>query len=576
MSDAIEFCNTISVLGREWALKDSPEAESFEGISPAVVSVALSRGFEPERFFNPKIRTEMPDPSTLKGMDRAAGAFCDAVLDSRKIAIYGDYDVDGATSTAMMVRWLTEMGQPPIFYIPDRIAEGYGPNPAAMRKLAEQGVEFILFLDCGTRAHESLDIADELGMGIAIIDHHEPDDREPKGILVNPKQHGEDRALEYLCTAGLVFLFLVAVQREMRARGFFEGERKPIDLMGWLGIVALGTVCDMVPLRHLNRAFVTQGLPRMGDVLGLRELARVNGNPDFNERTCGFVFGPCINAEGRIGDTRSGTLLLATDDPEQAREIASKLFETNKERQDLTKAAQVEAVEIACGRLKDDSTIVISNDEWHPGIVGIVASKVKDAVNKPTVIIGAGGTGSCRSVSGYDIGAAVDAAKAAGLLDKGGGHRMAAGLHVKSDKVEALRELLCERSEGFVHPPLEIDMAIGCGGLTAPLIEAMERLRPFGAENPKPRIVVHGGYVHRVRIMKDVHIKLEMNGRFGAFQAILFNGIGTPLGEALRMTEEKFVDVYGQARVDFYAGKSRPVMLIEDAMIRPEAETVAA
>lgn len=577
MTAKIEFCNDVSVMGRKWEVKQGGEPSPFEDVDPTVVSIADARGFDPERFFRPSIKTEMPDPSVMKGMDEAVAKFCDAVETGKKIAVYGDYDVDGATSTSLMMRWLSAMGRPSPFYIPDRIKEGYGPNSAAIRRLREEhGTEFILFLDCGTRAHEPLGVAEELGMEIVILDHHLQDDRDPPGVLVNPNRRDETKEFGYLCTAGLAFLFLVAVQREMRSRGFFDETRLEVQLMDWIGLAALGTVCDLVPLKGLNRAIVARGMPKMGEITGLKALRYINGDPDLNEHTCGFVFGPCINAEGRIGDTRSGTMLLSTDDLDEAHEIAIKLFETNKERQEMTKAAQAAAVQIASTEMVDDSTIVIYNEDWHPGIVGIVASKVKDAVNKPTIIIGSGGTGSCRSVTGYNIGADVDAALAAEVISKGGGHMMAAGLHVNPKNVDKLRKLLCSRSAGYEHPPLEIDLAIGCGGMSASLLESMERLRPFGMGNPQPRIALHGGMVTRVEVMKGLHIKLHMAGRFGTAQALLFNAIGTPLGDALKLAEDKFVDVYGKARVDFFAGKKRPVLLIEDAMIKDDAVEAAA
>jgi single-stranded-DNA-specific exonuclease len=582
MTTALEFCNYVSVRGREWLLKPQPDGPEIEGIHPSAVSVAVARGFDPERFFSPKLRDELPDPSIMKGMDEAVAIFCNAVEARKRIAIYGDYDVDGATSTSLLVRWLTRIGQPPIFYIPDRIAEGYGPNANAIRRLKdEHDIEFILFLDCGTRAHTQLAVAVDLGIELAIIDHHEQDDKNPPAVLVNPKRTDETRDYEYLCTAGLAFVFLVAVNREMRNRGFFTADRVEPDLKQWLGIVALGTVCDMVALTNLNRVFVKMGMPMMGEIPGIRALQAANatekkGLPDFNEHNCGFIFGPCINAEGRIGDTRSGTILLSTDDENVAMEMALKLVETNKERQEITKTAEAAAIEIATTQMAGDSTIVIHNEDWHPGIVGIIAGRVKDAVNKPAVIIGRGGSGSCRSVTGYSIGAAIDAALEAGIIEKGGGHMMAAGLHVKPENVGDLRQLLCSKSDGFKLHPVEVDMTIACGGLTPPLVEAMEKLRPFGMANPQPRIVIHGGYVSRVEIMRGVHVKLHLAGRFGSCKAVLFNAIGTPVGDALALTEDKFVDVYGRARVDFHAGKNTAVILIDDAMVQPEAIEQAA
>lgn len=583
MQTAPDFTDGVSVLGRNWLLKEQPEGPLPEiaGVHPTAVSVAVSRGFDPERFFDPKLRTELPDPSVMKGMDEAVAAFCDAVEAGRRIALYGDYDVDGATSTALMVRWLTEMGQPPVFYIPDRLKEGYGPNEGAIRRLKEEdGIEFILFLDCGTVAHKQLAFARELGIEPVVIDHHDQDDRDPPAILVNPKRRDETKEYEYLCTAGLVFVFLVAVNREMRRRGFFNQTRSEPDLRRWLGIVALGTVCDMMALKNLNRVFVKQGIPLLGEIPGMRALraanATQNGEPDYNEHNCGFVFGPCINAEGRIGDTRSGTILLSTDDPDIATEMAIKLVETNAERKEITKTAVTEALQIATTQMADDTTIVIHSEDWHPGIVGIVAGKVKEAVGKPAVIIGNGGAGSCRSVPGYSIGAAVRTALEAGVIDKGGGHMMAAGLHVKPEKVEELRRVMCDHSKDFEMLPVEIDLAMQCGALNVHLVEEMEKLRPFGMGNPQPRLVIHGGFVSSVEVKKGAHIKLQLAGRFGSCRAMLFFGVGTPLGDALLLAEDKFVDIYGKARVDYFGGKSNVLVTIDDAMIRGDTAEQAA
>lgn len=566
--DQAQFCGEKSIKGRSWAIKKLAEAPKIEGVHDLAVKVAAARGFDPERFFDPKIKSEMPDPYHLKSMKEAVESFCDAVQAGKKILIYGDYDVDGATSTALVLRWLTKMGHTNVnYYIPDRLAEGYGPNANAIRRThEEEGIEYLLCLDSGTTAHDPLGVAASLGLEIVILDHHEPDDRDPPGILVNPKRRDEDLKFDYLCTAGLAFLFLVGVQREMRTRGFFNETRPEINLMSWLGIVALGTVADLVPLVGLNRAYVASGLPLMEYIPGVHALNIANGDAGYTATTCGFVFGPCINAAGRIGDTRQGTYLLWSDNEEEVQTIAQALVETNKERQDIQKAAMQNAIEMGKER-GDEGVIVLSDPSWHPGVVGLVASKVKDALDRPTVIIGAGGSASCRSVDGFDIGSSVIAARKAGILLKGGGHAMAAGLTVVPEKIDELREFLCEKAVGFEHPPTEIDLAFKAGELNPTLVEALESLEPFGMKNPKPRIAILNGLVKSVRIMKDLHVKLFISEGGKETEAMMWNAIGTPLGDALAICEGHYVDIYGTARIDSFGGKRRATVIVEDAIV---------
>lgn len=571
-----EFSGRTSVRGREWKMRSVPEGfVAPPQVHPSAVRVAAARGFDLDGFFNPKIKTEMPDPYALKGMREAVGAFCRAVKDGRNIALYGDYDVDGATSTALVARWLkAATGNAVNFYIPDRMKEGYGLNDGAIRSLHADGTEFLLVLDSGTTAHGPLGLAVELGLEVVMLDHHEPDDRDPPGVLVNPKRRDEDRRYDYLCTAGLAFLFLVGVNRELRSCGWFGEGRKEPDLKQWLGIVALGTVADMVPLVGLNRAYVTTGLKAMHAVPGLAALNEANGDCGFNANTCGFVFGPCINASGRIGNTRTGVHLLADDDMDSVRGIAQVLVETNKERQDIQKAALDRAMEEA--KASNDPVVVLHDPEWHPGVVGLVASRIKDALDRSAVVVGMGGAGSCRAVDGFDIGAAVIAAKEAGILIKGGGHTAAAGLTVDPERIGELAAFMAERAKGFVPPPVEIDLAFECGRLDPAAVHVLEALEPYGMKNPKPRIVVHGGWARQVNVMKERHVKVILCGPAGETEAIMWNAIGTPLGDALAESEDRWVDVYGTAKVDEYGGRRRATLMVEDAILGASLASAAA
>ncbi len=578
MSDKrVEYVNTRSVLGKQWSLIDPVLPLPHEDIDPLVGGIVNARGFDLDTFFHASFKN-MPDPDRLVGMAEAVKAFCDAVETEKKIAVFGDYDVDGATSTSLVMRWLGAMGRDGIFYIPDRIKEGYGPNVPAMEFLKnEENVDFILFLDTGTTAHDSLNRAAELGMEIVIIDHHEQNSIDPTGILVNPKQRRDSGEFSYLCTVGLVFLFLVAVQREMRKRGFFTATRPEIDLRKWLGIVALGTVADLVPLIGLNRVYVTLGLPRMAEIPGLRALADANRSQrdskpaEFTERNCGFVFGPCINAGGRIADTRTGTYLLSTDDEERAAEIARLLVENNTERQAMTQLAKDKALEIAINQFADDPAIVVHDKDWHPGIVGIVAGRLREATGKPAIVLGGQGdylSGSARSHENFNIGAAIIAAAEKKILVKGGGHHMAAGASLTEDRLDEFRAFINEAARGTEPPPVDVDIVLPAGKLTVGFARSVERMAPFGMGNPEPKVVLYGGFITNIRTMADKHLKLTLTSEYGASEAVLWNGKGTPLGNALEASQGHFVDLMGIASVNVWNTKQLAQLKIFDAMIK--------
>jgi single-stranded-DNA-specific exonuclease len=574
----VEYVNSLSVLGKEWSDFTPTKSQGYEDISTEICGVVEARGFDPATFFNPSFKA-MPDPNKLVGMSAAVTAFCDAVQAGKKIGIFGDYDVDGATSTSLLFRWIGRMGGDSVFYIPDRMTEGYGPNVNAVRILKEQeAVELLMFLDTGTTAHESLDLAAELGMEIVIIDHHEQDSRDPKGILVNPNQRREEgREFGYLCTVGLVFLFLVGVQREMRSRGFFNDTRQEIDLREWLGIVALGTVADLMPLVGLNRAYVALGLPRMANIPGIKALSELNRSKKdnlpaaFNEHNCGFVYGPCINAAGRIGDTRTGTFLLSTDDEQRAMEIARDLVEINSERKAMTELAKEKAIALATTTYKNDAVIVVYDNDWHPGIVGIVAGRIKEATNKPAIVMGRHGenlSGSARTHENFKIGAAVIEAKESGLLIKGGGHHMAAGVTIAEENVEEFRAFMNKAAEGTKAPPVRVDLALPVGKLSVNLVKSMDRMQPFGMGNPKPKVVLYGGFISGTKVMNNGHVKVFLTGEAGTAEAILFWGEETELGRALLASKNKFVDILGSAQVNDWGTQHTAQIKIEDAMIQ--------
>jgi single-stranded-DNA-specific exonuclease len=584
----VEFCNTISLKGREWHYQPLPEGVvPYANVDKTIAELIVSRGFDQERFFNPSFAEEMPDPSTLIGMDAAVSAFCDAVQAGKKIAIFGDYDVDGATSTAIVLRWLRHVGREAVFYIPDREKEGYGPNVNAIRKLHEEfNSEFLLLLDTGTTAHESVNLAVELGMEVVIIDHHLQDANDPNAVLVNPNQRAETGDFHYLCTVGLAFLFLVGVQREMRKRNFFNERIPQVDLRKWLGLVALGTVADLMLLKGLNRAYVANGLAKMENIPGLVALAELNKNKKtsapapYTARNCGFVFGPCLNATGRISDTRMATLLLLTDDEQEAMKLAREAVETNLERQAMTELAKDEAIKQATTIYKDDPVLMLYDKSWHPGINGVVAGRVKEATNKPVIICGTYNydeaikdgsqlfTGSARTVDNFDIGGVVIAAKKAEIVVKGGGHKMAAGVTLAEARIPEFRAFLNEAAKNHKAPPLQIDLVIPCGKLNVELMNSIEMMAPFGNGNPEPRIALVGGYISRVEVFAENSLRVHVAGEFGIATCNLWRGVGTPLGNALMASKDRFVDLYGVAKLNTFRTQTSAQLNIEDAMIK--------
>lgn len=581
MSDAIEldrpeapaaapgpWCGPKSLRGKEWASPAEVDVDAPPGIRPEAAAVARRRGIlDVEAYFRPTLTSAMPDPDLLPNMVEAVRLVCDAVETGETIGVYGDYDVDGATSVALVLRWLRAVGRDDaVFHIPDRIAEGYGVSIGGVERLHAEGIGFLIVTDSGTTASEALARARALGMTAVVFDHHEPDSTAPDAVIVNPKISG-GRELDYLCSAGIVFLMLVAANRELERRGFFASRTKP-DLRPLLGLVALGTVADVVPLVGLNRAYVAAGIARMDAVEGMRALVRATGQTEYTASSLGFVFGPCINAAGRIDDTRLGTLLLTSDDRAECDRLAIALAGINRERQEIQKKMVDEAIVRAAAEGAGTAPIVVMHGpDWHPGVVGLAASKLREAFDRPAVVIGQYGKASCRSVEGFDLGSAVIAAREAGLLISGGGHAMAAGFTVDPAMIGALRDFLAPLAAVAARPPTAVDLVVPAGRLTPELVEALKPLAPLGAGNPNARIAVTGGVLRLVREIKGRHLKFFLRGPEGETQAMLFNGVGTPFGEELRRCEGCPVDMLGTAVVDVYQGVGTATLRPEDAVV---------
>ena len=519
-------------------------------------------------FLAPSLRDLLPDPMTLRDMGRAAERFLEALKQRQRIAVFADYDVDGGSSAALLLVWLRAMGHRATLYIPDRIDEGYGPNVPAMQALG-QAHDLILCVDCGTLSHEPIAAA---GCDVVVLDHHLGAETLPPALaVVNPNRQDEDGSLAHLCAASVVFLLLVEANRRLRA----EGITGP-DLMALLDLVALATVADVAPLVGVNRALVRQGLKVMArrERVGLRALsdvARMDQAP--SPYSLGFVLGPRVNAGGRIGQADLGARLLASDDPAEAAALAERLDLLNTERRDIEAAVRAAALAQAEARGLDGPLVWAAGEGWHPGVVGIVAARLKEATNRPAVVIGLEGgigKGSARSVSGVDLGAAVHRVAAEGLLLKGGGHKMAAGLTVAEDRIEEamarLGELLARQGAGATGPAdLRLNGLLMPSAVTPDLIERIEAAGPFGAGAPAPRFAFADQAVSARRVGES-HLRLSFGDGMGAkLDAIAFGAFDGPLGPLLDQGGAARFHLAGRLELNSFGGRTKPQLRLEDA-----------
>ncbi len=567
-----------SLTGRRWVGPTPEEDRLAEAMVQAtalpqpVARILVSRGVAPaeaEAFLEPKLRDLMPDPLTLKDMGTAAERFVQAVRGRERIAIFADYDVDGGASAALLISWLRAIGLKATLYIPDRIDEGYGPNVPAMQALGAEH-DLIVCVDCGTLSNEPVAAA---GCDVLILDHHLGSETLPPArAVVNPNRQDEDGALGYLCAAGVVFLFLVEVNRQLRAHGAANPELMPL-----LDLVALATVADVAPLTGLNRAFVRQGLAvmaRRGRV-GLRALsdvARLDRPPAAYH--LGFLLGPRVNAGGRIGAADLGARLLSTEDPHEAAALAERLDKLNDERRAIEAAVLADATAQAEARGTDGPLVWAAGDGWHPGVVGIVASRLKEAFHRPAVVIGfdeAGeGKGSGRSVEGIDLGASVQRLTAEGLLIKGGGHRMAAGLTVARETLEPamerLGDLLARQGAGAAGPrDLRLDGLLMPGAATPDLVARIETAGPFGAAAPAPRFALPSVLVRHARRVGESHLKLTVEADGARIEAIAFRAYEGPLGPGLEALTGAPVHLAGKLDLNHWQGRVSVELRLDDA-----------
>ncbi|MGR3760191.1 single-stranded-DNA-specific exonuclease RecJ [Roseobacteraceae bacterium NS-SX3] len=569
-----------SLSGRRWVGPGVETGRASEmiaqqtGLPAAVCQVLARRGVpahEAEGFLTPQLKELLPDPRRMKDMKTAAARFLQAVERRERIAIFADYDVDGGSSAALLLVWLRQMGLQATLYIPDRIDEGYGPNEAAMEMLARDH-DLIVCVDCGTLSHGP--IAAAKGADVIVLDHHLGGETLPDCVaVVNPNRQDEDGDLGYFCAAGVVFLMLVEVRRQAREKGLPAGP----DLMALLDLVALATVADVAPLIGANRALVRQGLKVMAarrrpGLVALADVARMDSAPSTYH--LGFLLGPRVNAGGRIGKADLGARLLATDSPHEAAALAERLDQLNTERREIENAVRAAALEQAEARGLDAPLVWAAGEGWHPGVVGIVASRLKEAAGRPAVVIGlenGEGKGSGRSVSGIDLGASIQRVAAEGLLIKGGGHKMAAGLTVEADKLEAamerLGELLAKQGAADLGPSdLKLDGLLMPGAATVELIEQIEQAGPYGAGAPAPRYALPDLQVRFAKRVGESHLKLSLSdGMGGGLDAICFGAFDTALGPRLMEHGGARFHFAGRLEINTWGGRQSAQLRLEDA-----------
>ena len=573
-----------SILGQPWRWRGGvvDGVDGFEA-DDLVTQLLLARGChhdDIESNRTPTIRGFMPDPSIFQDMDAAAERLADAVERVEPVTIFGDYDVDGATSAALLTRLLRDLGLDPGIYIPDRLMEGYGPSGDALLGIGKGGTRLIVTVDCGAQAFEALALASSAGIDVIVVDHHKCAAELPRAFaMVNPNRldEAEGAAHGHLAAVGVAFLLGAALLRTLRARGWFTGRAEP-RLMDLLDIVALGTVADVAPLRGLNRAFVAQGLKVMAGRRNIGIAALIDASRLDRAPTCtdlGFALGPRINAGGRIGKSDLGVRLLTTSDREEARIIAAELDRLNEERRAIERAVQDEA-ETAAATQGNRAVAIVAGGGWHPGVIGIVAGRLKEKLGRPAIVIALDengvGKGSGRSIGGVDLGAAVLSAKEAGLLVAGGGHAMAAGLTIAAGKVDALADYLEERLSRDVAAArddraLLLDAVVSAGGVSASLVEALEAGGPYGAGWPAPRIAAGAVRIVKADIVGSGHVRTIVAGRDGrSIKAMAFRAAESPLGQALLGAgRERSLWIAGRPRIDEWGGGRAAELHIEDA-----------
>ncbi len=581
-----------SLSGRFWQSRIEHDAQALAisqklGVADLVGRVLAGRGVDADHaadFLNPTLRAYLRDPYVLHDMERAARRIADAIIKGEAITIFGDYDVDGATSSALLRRFFAHLGLQARVYIPDRMKEGYGPSSQAFARIIKAGAKLIITVDCGTASFEPIAQAAASGVDVVVLDHHIAGETLPEAFaLVNPNRQDDVSGFDQLAAVGVTFMLLVALNRLLRKKGVYNGKCPEPDLLQWLDLVALGTVCDVVPLKGLNRAFAAQGLKVLAGgqntgLAALAEAARISAPMDAYH--LGFVLGPRINAAGRIGEAGLGSELLSIDDAVLAAEISARLDSLNAERKQIEDKVVEEALLQAEDLLQggsDTDILIVAKKNWHPGVIGIAASRLKSRFNRPSIVIAldeAGeGKGSGRSIEGVDLGAAIAQAAARELILKGGGHKMAGGLSLSAGQISGFAAFMQDalgpdtRAARTRHV-LKLDGAITARGANAGLVKALEMAGPFGAGNARPRLVLPAHHVVFADIVGKDHVRCTLKAADGArLQGIAFRAAESQWGKYLLNERQMPLHIAGSLKIDHWQGREQIKLHIEDAAV---------
>ena len=580
--------NTLSISGKNWILKKYNREEiSFlkdnfflDEITSKLLSIRKIKKEDIKSFLNPSIKNFLPNPNTLMDMEKATLRTSKSIYKKEKVGIFGDYDVDGATSTALLGKYFTELKIPYEIYIPDRKKEGYGPSIKSFKELIDKGVKIIFTVDCGTLSFDAIEFAKENNTDVIVLDHHQSEIKLPKAFsVINPNRFDDESNLQYLCAAGVTFMFLVSINRKLRLENWFT--KNKIDepnLINYLDLVSLGTVCDVVPLIGLNRAIVKQGLKilKIKNNLGLKtllDICKIESNPSIYH--LGFMLGPRINAGGRVGKCSHGANLLLDTDPKNAFKLASELDQFNKERQMLEK----DLLRKLLNETKDyskDPVLVLSGSNWHEGIIGIVAARLKDKFNKPVIIIsieGEIGKASARSIVGFDIGSVIIAATQDKILLKGGGHKMAGGFSINIKNIEKFKEFVFRRFRNInedltSEKPLYLDSTISPAAVNLDFYNKVNNLAPFGSGNPEPKFIIENLKTVNSKIVGEKHIKSILIGMDGSsIKTIAFNAVENDLGAYLLKNNNKIFNIAGKLSLNEWKGQSNVEFIIDDISV---------
>ena len=580
--------NSLSISGKSWILKKFDQEDlnfikdnySLDEITSKLLSIRKIKREEINSYLNPLIKNFLPNPNILIDMEKATSRTFQAILKREKIGIFGDYDVDGATSTALLGNYLSELNLNYEIYIPDRKKEGYGPSVLSFKELISKGVNLIFTVDCGTLSFEAINFAKENNIDVIVLDHHQSEMKLPNAFsIINPNRFDDNSELQYLCAVGVAFIFLVSLNRELRKKNWFSQYKiKEPDLINCLDLVSLGTICDVVPLKGLNRAFVKQGLKiiKSKKNLGIKtllDICKIETNPTIYH--LGFMLGPRINAGGRVGKCSHGANLLLNKDPKNTFKLASELDQYNKERQMLEK----DLLQKILNETKDysnDPVLILSGRNWHEGIIGIVAARLKDRFNKPVILIsieGDTGKASARSIIGFDIGSAIISATQNNILLKGGGHKMAGGFSIKVEKIDQFKKFVFKKFETInedlsKEKSLFFDSIISPSEVNLEFFNKVSLLSPFGSGNPEPKFVIENVKTVSGKVVGERHIKSILVGKDGSsIKTIAFNATDSDLGEYLLNKNSKLFNIAGKLSLNEWKGQSNVEFIIDDISV---------